>query len=187
MTENGVVSQPDADVAASLEDAPAHPVARRELPEPRVHLATASWSFEEAALDILRQVAVGRKKSGEVYELLHDLERVIGLTHDRRKKSGEVCELLLCGIHHDLVFKQRINKDGHPSFRLYDLLAGVSIRYEQKTYLEQLLKLIKDSKQQHIFQTRIQKWQDVTSPWRQRWRNRKEPITWKSNSGAVVF
>jgi len=68
-----------------------------------VHLAAASWSFEETALAILREGAIGRKR------------------------IKEVCQLLWCGIQHDLLFKQLIKKErkkGRPSFRLYDLLAG---------------------------------------------------------------
>ena len=167
MIEGYEVSHQDMGVAASREAAMQHSAARPGLPIPRVHLATASWSFEEEALAILREGAIGRKR------------------------SEEVCQLLLCGIQHDLLFKQRIEKErkkGRPSFRLYDLLAGVSIRYRQETYFEQLLQLINCSEQQRlIFQTRIAKWEDVTSPWRQKWQNRKEPVTWKGNSGAVVF
>lgn len=135
-------------------------------PVPRVHLATASWSFEEAVIAVFRQGPIGRKK------------------------SHEACQLLLCGIQHDLLFKQRINKErkkGRPSFRLYDLLAGVSVRYRQEESFNQLLEMIEGSGQRLVFQTRLEKWQDVTGPWRQRWRNRKKPVIWKGSSGAVVF
>jgi hypothetical protein len=137
-----------------------------ELNVPRVHVAAASWSFEEAALAILRVGA------------------------PNRKKSAEVCQLLLAGIQHDLLFKQRIKnerKKGRPSFRLYDLLAGISVRYGQDKYLTELLEMIESSEHRLLFQTRVEKWQDVTASWRQRWRNRREPVRWNGSPGAVVF
>jgi hypothetical protein len=158
--------QQEMSVAANLRTGTPQPVGKPRLPRPRVHLATASWSFEEAALAIIRKGAIDRKR------------------------SKEICQLLLCGIQHDFVFKQRLGnkgEKGRPSFRLYDLLAGISVRYQQEKYFDRMLELIERSEQRLFFQTRIEKWQDVTGPWRQRWRNRREPVTWKSNSGAVIF
>lgn len=38
-----------------------------------------------------------------------------------------------------------------------------------------------------ILEPRIEKWQDVTGAWHQRWRNRQKLIKWKSSLGAIVF
>jgi hypothetical protein len=159
-------SQREEGVAANLEAVIRQSVAIPKLPRPRVHLAAASWSFEEAALAILRKGSIGHKR------------------------SEEVCQLLLCGIQHDLLFKRRMKnarKKGRPSFRLYDLLAGISVRYRQQKYFVQLLELVDRSEQRLLFETRLEKWQDITCPWRQRWRNRREPVTWEGNSGAVIL
>jgi hypothetical protein len=137
--------------------------AEMRCPLPRVHLAAASWSFEEAALHILRQGSIGTKR------------------------AREVCQLLLCGIQHDILYKQHYGKIGRPSFRLYDLLTGVSVRYRQEEYSKQMLRLIEGSELQLLFQIRIEKWQNPAGSWRQKWKNHKKLITWKSASGAVVF
>ena len=135
---------------------------------PRVHLAAASWSFEEAALSILRS----NSRIGDT-------------------KSREVCELLLCGIQHDIIYKCKTSnnrKKAKPSFRLYDLLAGVAVRYRQDDSFRQLLKIIDSSQYKLLFEPRIEKWKDVNGPWRQHWRNKKKPVVWKSSKlGAVVF
>ncbi len=135
---------------------------------PRVHLAAASWSFEEAALSILRS----NSRIGDT-------------------KSREVCELLLCGIQHDIIYKCKTSnnrKKAKPSFRLYDLLAGVAVRYRQDDSFRQLLKIIDSSQYKLLFEPRIEKWKDVNGSWRQHWRNKKKPVVWKSSKlGAVVF
>lgn len=133
-------------------------------PSPHVNLSAASWSFEQAALAVLSPIS--------------------------NRASAHACELLLTGIHHDLIYKQRMNKQrkkDRPNFRLYDLMAGVCIRYGQRRYLQQLLELIELSDQRLVFQTRVEKWQNPTSSWWKKWRNRSKPVSWDGNSHAVVF
>jgi hypothetical protein len=124
---------------------------------PRVHLASSSWAFEEAALAMLQQRP---------------------LTDSRTEK---VCQLLVFSINHDVYFRSQ------PSYRLYDLLAGVSIRFKQLPCFLELLRIIDETDRKGLFITRVEKWNDPDSSWRRRWRNRKRPIKWVGNSGGVVF
>lgn len=131
-----------------------------------VHLASASWSFEEAAIAILQ--------SGSI----------------NSRTTKEVCQLLLCGIQHDLLYKQITNnnrKKAQPSFRLYDLLAGISVRFREDESFQHLLEIIVKSEYQIVLEPRIEKWQNVSGAWHQRWRNPHKRIKWKSRLGAVVF
>jgi len=45
------------------------------------------------------------------------------------KDCALACQLLLAGIRHDQYFKQGTREE--PSFRLYEMLAGVSLRFGQ--------------------------------------------------------
>lgn len=131
-----------------------------------VHLASASWSFEEAAIAILQSGSIDSHK------------------------TKEVCQLLLCGIQHDLLYKQSTNnirKKAQPSFRLYDLLAGISVRFREDESLQNLLEIIRKSEYQIVLEPRIEKWQNVSGAWHQRWRNPHKRIKWRSRLGAVVF
>lgn len=127
----------------------------------RVHLASASWAFEEAAVTLLRKKPFNRKR------------------------SEEVCQLLIFAINHDIFFKSVISR--RPSYRLYDLLAGVCVRFKQDTYFEELMRLISVAEQKGLFRTRMAKWNDPQGSWRKRWRNRKRPLQWIASSGGVVF
>lgn len=128
---------------------------------PRVQLASASWAFEQAAMEILRSKPL------------------------LRKHSEQVCKLLVYSINHDIYFKSR--RSHPPSYRLYDLLAGVCVRFRQDVYFQELLRLITDAKQEGLFETRMAKWKDPLGLWRKRWRNRKVPLKWASSSDGVVF
>jgi len=128
---------------------------------PRVHLASASWAFEEAAVAALRKKPVDRKH------------------------SEEICKLLVFAINHDIFFKSARSR--RPSYRLYDLLAGLCVRFKQDAYFQELLRLIKVAGQEGLFKTRVDKWNDLQSGWRKRWRNRARPLKWISSSGGVVF
>ena len=152
----------------SRSDTSSEPLPRevKSSPYPRVHLASASWSFEEAAIAILQSGSIDYHK------------------------TKEVCQLLLCAIQHDLVYKKRTNnnrKKAQPSFRLYDLLAGISVRFREDESFQKLLELISKSEYQIVLEPRIEKWQNVSGAWHQRWRNPKKKIKWRSSLGVVVF
>ena len=135
-------------------------------PTPRVHLAAASWSFEQAAIALLQPDRIDSHQ------------------------AKQACLLLLCGIQHDLVYKERSNnsrKKANPSLRLYDLLAGLCVRFRQDDVLVRLLELIAASEYQSILEPRVLKWQNVTGSWHQRWRNRSRLIKWDGGLDPVVF
>jgi hypothetical protein len=134
--------------------------------ESRVNLAAASWSFEQAALSLLSDGPPSRR--------------------DFRA----ACDLLFAGIQHDLWYRDQMaktRKRGSVSYRLYDLLAGISVRYREPVILDELVRTIEHSDRALVLQSRIDKWQDVNGTWRKKWRNRRVKLTWQSCSGAVVF
>jgi hypothetical protein len=136
------------------------PEGKRQLDEPdtewstrpRVNLATASHAFEQAALTLLRSA------------------------DSDHKTYGSACECLIYAINHDLYVKTQTGQ--LPSFRLYDLLAGLAIRSNRNDYFKEMLRLISDFDQQDVFQSRIKKWQDDDGAWYKHWHNRKRGIKW---------
>ena len=119
---------------------------------PRVTLSTASHAFDETVRSILSSSK---------------------LTHKDYEKA---CECLAFAINHDILIKGRSGK--FPSFRLYDLLAGLSVRYNRIDYLEKMMELIESSNNADVFQSRMKKWQDSGSSWYRRWSKRRQPMTW---------
>lgn len=61
---------------------------------------------------------------------------IVALKQIQQLQYDKACQLLLSGIIHDLAFKHIINKG--PSLRLFDLLAIVAVRHDQKAAFEQL-------------------------------------------------
>jgi hypothetical protein len=132
-----------------------------QLHGPHVNLASASWAFEEAVMEVLGK------------EPFH------------RKHSAKVCELLVFAIKHDIVFRRAVTR--RPNYRLYDLLAGVCVRFKHDRYLTELKRLILDAGEEGPFKTRMTRWNDPQGSWRKRWRNRGRPLKWTSSSAGVVF
>ena len=61
------------------------------------------------------------------------------------KNYALACRLLLAGIRHDQYFKQATLEE--PSFRLYDMLAGVSLRFRQQKCYDEALRLARIAQQ----------------------------------------
>lgn len=137
-----------------------------DLASYRVALATASTGFESAALLMLSTHLAGRKN------------------------VRRACELLLNGIHHDMVYKTKhpnARRRSAPSYRLYDLAAGLAVRYNQPQIMEELKQRIKLDGYGLVFESRLAKWDDVNSVWYRRWRERRVPVRWQSNQQVSVF
>ena len=99
------------------------------------------------------------------------------------------CLLLLCGVQHDLLYSQW---ERRPSIHIYDLLAGLTIRYEKPQHFKTLKDLI--DKQQNqinivrrcniqldpmtVIHKRQKIWEDTTSNWHKRWANKSKPLKW---------
>lgn len=139
---------------------------REELGKYRVAYATASWSFEHAAVGLLTKRGTGR------------------VTIQR------ACELLLNGILHDVMFKRthgHLRKRSAPSYRLYDLAAGLAVRFNQPHVLQELKLRIEQAGYGLIFESRVRKWEDPNSGWHRRWRDRRFPMRWQCDQGVAVF
>jgi len=135
--------------------------------KPRINLSSASYFFEQAAVSELQ------------------------------KKEIEVaCDLLMFAIQYELQSAYRAARSSRfapyaksPSFRLYDLLAGISVRFNKTDYLDRIIETIKSSKDKETikkFETRLSKWQDANSKWRGRWSDTNKPITWTVTKGLVL-
>jgi hypothetical protein len=119
---------------------------------PRVNLTQSSPALEQAALLILQ------KQSLEA----HDYDRA--------------CQMLLYAIKHDLYLKSKLRR--LPSFRLYDLLAGLAVRFEREQYLVELEDLLDADISSVLFRSRREKWRNPESSWYKDWRNKKRPVQW---------
>jgi hypothetical protein len=135
--------------------------------KPRVNLSRASFFFEEAA-------AVEIQKN----------------------EIENACNLLLFAIQYELQSAYRASRVSRfppykkaPSYRLYDLLAGVSVRANKPDYLSRMIEMIKKSPDRDTvkgFETRIAKWQDSNSKWHSRWSNTNKPMSWTATNGLVL-
>lgn len=132
----------------------------------RVMLPTASWSFEQAALLLLEDRTA------------------------RRKHARRACELLLTGILHDLRYKKNHGnprKRSAPSYRLYDLAAGLAVRYRVRRVIPEMKRRIEQAEYGLVFQSRFNKWDNVNSAWYRRWHDRSMPLRWQSGQQVSVF
>lgn len=83
-------------------------------------------------------------------------------------------DLLLTAIDYDLT---RVRYGYSPSYRLYDLLAILSVRFRRPSYLEKMREKIQSAPTQ---QMRVQaaKWQNPQSAWHRKWSNTKTRKKW---------
>ncbi|MBL9139895.1 MAG: hypothetical protein JNK85_28750 [Verrucomicrobiales bacterium] len=139
----------------------------RPLPRRRVALSEASRAFESEVLNLLAKgVDVAR--------------------------TDMACRLLLSGLVHDAIYKDRVSGPTNPeylSFRLYDLLAGLCVRFRHHEHFASLLAFVErlGPEQRILFRDRVAKWTDPRGAWRFRWRDRETPIKWSNDLGWVVF
>ncbi len=91
----------------------------------------------------------------------------------------EACELLVDGIKHDRYYESKLGK--RPSTRLYDLLAGIAVRYNQPQKLSEMMQIIQADSigDQSAFKSRLEKWNDQQSKWYGRWRDTSKNLTWR--------
>jgi hypothetical protein len=112
---------------------------------PRVRLSKASVWFETMAESSLRVGQLDRSLS-----------------------------LLMVAIRHDLIRIQREEGRLRPSFRLYDRLAGVAVRWDRRQYLVELVSLLRAQAPAVAtqFERRLLKWADPASRWSRRWEDK---------------
>lgn len=110
-----------------------------------------------------------------------------------RIEAGQMeaaCDLLFAGIKLDLraitETELKIPKK-RPNLRLYDLLAGLAVRYQKELYLEELCTLIDGlrggqkelvDRRLSSLEKRISKWRNPNGSWRKRWANPEKPVWW---------
>jgi hypothetical protein len=118
----------------------------------RVNLARSSWALEQAVILTLQK------------------NNLKPTDYDR------ACRMLLHAVRHDLYFKSKLRK--LPSFRLYDLLAALSVRFKRDEYLEELLKLVDANGNGELFRSRKEKWSNPDGIWHKNWSNLKRSKKW---------
>jgi len=90
--------------------------------------------------------------------------------------TDERLALLLAALRHDARFKSGTRR--RPDFRLYDLAAGLAVRYDRGDALKQVVDLARqvliarrgDAFVSKTTNERLAKWSDPESPWRQYWK-----------------
>src|SRR5712692_5218687 len=84
--------------------------------------------------ELTRLMGNGSKPRINLSTASHSLE-IAALSSLRSKDYGNACQLLVSAIRHDQFFKQATLQP--PSLRLYDLLAGGSVRFGQEQHFDQ--------------------------------------------------
>jgi hypothetical protein len=114
---------------------------------------------------------VNFQRASAIFEIAA-LERI------RRKQYDESCQLLIAGIRHDLTFKAS-GRDPL-SLRLFDLLAIVSLRTDQKQHFDALQRIASESSDfgREQLSDRLSKWTDAGGRWRRRMLDPKKRVTW---------
>lgn len=120
----------------------------------------------------------------------------------KQNQADKACELLAYAVEEDL---RRVSlSGGPPSIRLYDLLAGVSLRTGRTKYLDEMIHRIDDAARRGsessddfavahtpytvALQARIRKWKDPRSRWHRRWSDKAKKVTWKRDKdNGLVF
>ena len=136
--------------------------------KPRVDLYRSSYFFEQAAIAAINEKQIDRASNLLLYAIEFELHSAYRLVQERGFPR----------------FKQS------PSFRLYDLLAGISVRFEKQDQLKRMVQLIKDAEDQQVkqsFDSRIKKWEDSNSRWRRRWSDTSKQVSWKVNKGLGLL
>ena len=140
----------------------------RRQSKPRVDLYRSSYFFEQAAVAAINEKQIDRACTLLLYAIEYELRSAYRSLHARKFPR----------------FKQS------PSFRLYDLLAGISVRFDKQDQLKRMIELIKNVRDQRVkqsFDSRIKKWEDANSSWRRRWSDTNKQVSWKVNEGLGLL
>ena len=105
------------------------------------------------------------------------------LEYVKIKDYQSACKALMTGIQYDRIFLTKVNKG--PDFRLYDLLAGISVRYGLPNYLKELSTQLSIKKTDQVtvgretaLSARLKKWRDPNSKWHKKWTDKSKEIVW---------
>lgn len=95
------------------------------------------------------------------------------------------CRCLFKACQYDLKYK--IWSTGEPSIRLYDLLAGISIRFPSCNKYKRMLidEIINKSWAKQELSERIDKWNKKDGKWYKKWINKENLIVWYSSDCSL--
>ncbi len=100
----------------------------------------------------------------------------LALRQLRRGNTASALELLWAGILHDTAWKRA--SGGRPSYRLYDLYAGIARRAENDSALRAVRKHVRTVwPNDRLLGDRTRNWLDRPSAWQARWRS--EEFNWR--------
>lgn len=163
-------------------------------PEGGLRIPKRPAEFPEASIDFrnFRPEAGSKGKRIAFREAGWELELMAAKALEDKKNQNRfsaACEILLCGIRHDLLYlrdenaRRRKNSrrdEKGPNLRLYELLAGLSVRFETPhlSFLEEIMNATEvDPKAKEIIDARMESaWKNPQSKWMERWKKRK---TWE--------
>lgn len=108
---------------------------------------------------------------------------LIALDYIKQKKFSLACDALMLGI---LYNREKLSRTkGHIDFRLYDLLAGISVRYELHSYIKSAIEGANEkthdklcSKCNKALVDRAIKWNRINGQWRKKWEDSSKEIIW---------
>lgn len=134
-------------------------------------------NYNDIILDIIKNPNKSFEDAHPNYSFISYSFEEFALQHIRERQYETACGILLLGILYDL---KRIGRaKASPSFRLYDLLAGLSARFELGEYLQQMQTQIQIEKQQAHFAGRLTKWSTASGKWMRRWKSTRSQLVWR--------
>lgn len=99
------------------------------------------------------------------------------------KEIDQACRFLLAGVRYDQLLPTRSSRP-NASFHLVDLLAGLAVRHQKPTLLNELAALLDQASrpstpiQMQRFRSRVERWSNPASRWHRRWSNLGKPLFW---------
>lgn len=84
-------------------------------------------------------------------------------------------DLLIVGMKYDNA--SRPTSTGRPSYRIYDLAAGLAVRHEQPSKLKEITQITDSSSDNRLRRKRL-KWDKEKSEWREKWSSNNKELTW---------
>jgi len=130
------------------------------------------------AADVLKY-ATGTKPRVNVSRLSNSLEQAAAeqILQNNIELS---CELLFYAIQRERPI----------SYRLYDLLAGLSVRFGKPDQMKRLIAHVNQMQSPQAlenFNPRLKKWHDPQSLWYRRWTDQSKKLRWTTNNGPVLL
>jgi|SRR6185369_5349321 len=133
-----------------------------------VNLSRSSYFFEQAAAAEIKNQQIDRACNLLFHAIQLELQSAYRVVHVQRFPPYKKSE----------------------SLRLYDLLAGLSVRFEKPDQLKHMIELIKNAKNPKVaqhFEVRLKKWQDSNGRWHRRWSDKNKKVNWTVIKGLDLL